>query len=92
MLVVHLVFSSIYLAIVGLESLDELKSIGLRTIGFYMLTTALAVTLAILAMNFFPIGEVTSSAGLDYEKASQISKNTFNFLDFFKIFLSTCQE
>jgi Na+/H+-dicarboxylate symporter len=78
MLVVPLVFSSIYIAIVGLDSLDELKSIGLRTIGLYMLTTALAVFLAIIVMNIFPIGEVTSSAGLDYEKASQISKFSFN--------------
>ena len=53
MLVVPLVFSSIYIAIVGLESLDELKSIGLRTIGLYMLTTALAVFLAIIVMNIF---------------------------------------
>jgi Na+/H+-dicarboxylate symporter len=43
-----------------------------------MLTTALAVFLAIIVMNIFPIGEVTSSAGLDYEKASQISKFSFN--------------
>jgi len=51
MLVVPLVFSSIYVAIMGLGSLEDLKTIGLRTIGFYLFTTALAVLLAIVAMN-----------------------------------------
>ena len=74
MLVVPLVFASIYVAILGLGSLDDLKTIGLRTIGLYLLTTALAVTLAILFMNLFPIGEAVSSEGLEYAKASQIAE------------------
>ena len=78
MLVVPLVFSSIYVAIVGLGSLDELKNIGLKTIGLYLITTALAVFLAIVVMNIFPIGEPTSSDGLIYAKASTISEFSFN--------------
>nr|WP_275847423.1 dicarboxylate/amino acid:cation symporter [Sulfurimonas sp. SAG-AH-194-I05] len=74
MLVVPLVFSSIYIAIVGLGSLEDLKTIGLRTIGLYLMTTALAVFLAIIVMNIFPIGEAVSSTGLAYEKASQIAE------------------
>ena len=77
MLVVPLVFSSIYVAIMGLGSLDELKSIGLRTIGLYVLTTALAVLLAIVVMNLFPIGEAVSVEGLEYAKASQIAEFSF---------------
>ena len=73
MLVIPLVFASIYVAILGLGSLEELKRIGIKTIGLYMLTTALAVTLAILAMNIFPIGEVTGSAGLEFAKAESIA-------------------
>jgi len=64
MLVVPLVFASIYTALTGLGSADKLKSIGLRTIGLYLFTTALAVLLAIIAMNLFPIGELTSQDGL----------------------------
>jgi len=73
MLVVPLVFASIFVAILGLGSLEHLKNIGLKTIGLYLLTTALAVLLAILAMNIFHIGEVTSSAGLNYAKAATIA-------------------
>jgi len=74
MLVVPLVFSSIYVAIMGLGSLEDLKTIGLRTISLYLLTTALAVFLAILIMNLFPIGTAVSSDGLSYAKASEIAE------------------
>jgi Na+/H+-dicarboxylate symporter len=73
MLVVPLVFASIYVAILGLGSVEMLKNIGIRTISLYLLTTALAVLTAIFAMNIFPIGEVTSAANLSYEKAAQIA-------------------
>ena len=78
MLVVPLVFSSIYIAIVGLGSLDDLKEIGLRTIGLYLLTTALAVFLAIIIMNIFPIGEAVSAEGLEYAKASEVAEFSFS--------------
>ena len=77
MLVVPLVFSSIYVSIVGLGSLESLKTIGLRTISLYVLTTALAVFLAIAVMNLFPIGEAVSSEGLEYAKASKIAEFSF---------------
>ncbi|WP_345977861.1 dicarboxylate/amino acid:cation symporter [Sulfurimonas sp. HSL3-7] len=77
MLVVPLVFASIYVAILGLGSLEHLKNIGLRTIFFYLLTTALAVFLAIAAMNIFAIGEPVSSAGLSFEKAATIAPFSF---------------
>lgn len=73
MLVVPLVFASIYVAISGLGGLDQLRRIGLKTILLYVLTTALAVLLAIIAMNVFPIGEVVSSDGLSYEKAKDVA-------------------
>lgn len=78
MLVVPLVFSSIYIAIMGLGTIDDLKKIGIKTISLYLLTTALAVLLAILAMNIFSIGEVVSSEGLSYDKASQIAEFSFS--------------
>ncbi len=73
MLVVPLVFASIYVAIAGLGSLEQLKKIGLKTIGLYVITTALAVLLAIIAINLFPIGEVVSSEGLEYAKAHDVA-------------------
>ena len=78
MLVVPLVFSSIYLAIASLGSAEHLKQIGLRTVGLYLVTTALSVSLAIAAMNIFNIGEVTKNTGLIYEKASGIAEFSFS--------------
>ena len=77
MLVVPLVFASIYVAILGLGSLDHLKNIGLRTIGLYILTTALAVLLAIVAMNIIGIGEPVTKEGLEYAKADTIAPFSF---------------
>ena len=74
MLVVPLVFSSIFISILGLGSLSELKDLGLKTIGLYLVTTALATLLAIVAMNLFPIGEAVSAEGLEYAKASQVAE------------------
>ena len=73
MLVVPLVFSSIFVAILGLGSVEHLKRMGLKTIGLYILTTALAVITAITAMNIFQIGEKVSNAGLSYEKATTLA-------------------
>jgi len=78
MLVVPLVFASIYTALTGLGSIEKLKQIGLKTIGLYLLTTALSVLLAIIVMNIFPIGEPVSSAGLEYAKASTIKPFSFH--------------
>lgn len=77
MLVVPLVFASIYTAILGLGSLHHLKTIGGRTIGLYVLTTALAVVLAIVVMNIFTIGVPVSSEGLEFEKAATIAPFSF---------------
>jgi Na+/H+-dicarboxylate symporter len=78
MLVVPLVFASIYVAILGLGSLEHLKNIGLKTVGLYMLTTALAVLLAIVVMDISGIGEVVNADGLCYEKASSIAEFSFD--------------
>lgn len=78
MLVVPLVFASIYIAILGLGSLEHLKNIGLKTIGLYLSTTTFAVVIAIVAMNIFNIGEVVSNEGLEYAKATTIAPFSFS--------------
>ena len=77
MLVVPLVFSSIYIAILGLGSIEHLKNMGLKTIGLYLLTTAIAVLTAIIAMNLFNVGEQVSNEGLEFAKASTITPFSF---------------
>ncbi|NOZ90947.1 MAG: dicarboxylate/amino acid:cation symporter, partial [Epsilonproteobacteria bacterium] len=78
MLVVPLVFASIYTALTGLGSIDKLKNIGLKTITLYIVTTALAVLLAIVVMNIVHIGEPMSVSGLEYAKASEIKPFSFH--------------
>lgn len=77
MLVVPLVFASIFIAILGLGSLEHLKNIGLRTISLYILTTALSVVIAIIVMNIFGIGEHVSSVGLEFAKAKTLAPFSF---------------
>ena len=72
MLVVPLVFASIFAAVSGLGTLEQLKNIGLKTILLYLVTTALSVLLAIIMMNIFNIGDVVSSEGLVYAKAGEV--------------------
>jgi len=85
MLVVPLVFASIYIAIVGLGDTSKLKDIGLKTIVLYMITTALAVLLAILVMNLFPIGEPISHQNLAY--APSVKLNEFSFSEMILSFI-----
>lgn len=77
MLVVPLVFASIFIAILGLGSLEHLKNIGLTTIGLYVLTTMLGVLSAIIAMNIFTIGEQVAVEGLEFAKAATITPFSF---------------
>ncbi len=77
MLVAPLVFSSIIVAIIGLGSLEHLRSMGLRTIFLYILTTSLATLLAIASMNIFSIGAVSSEQDLVFTGVDTLS--TFSF-------------
>ncbi len=87
MLVVPLIFASIFTSIAGLGNLDTLKKKGLKTLFLYILTTALATFLAIILMNIFSIGEPTSTTGLVYQKASQIKP--FSLEDMLVSFIPT---
>lgn len=77
MLVVPLVFASVFVAILGLGSIEHLKRMGAKTIGLYLLTTALAVMTAIIAINIFAIGDPVSSEGLSYTQAATITPFSF---------------
>lgn len=56
MVVVPLVFASITVGTCGLGDAKKVGRIGGKTILFYLCTTALAVTLGLLAANLFPVG------------------------------------
>ncbi len=56
LLIVPLVFSSITVGVCGLGDAKSVGRVGGKTIVFYLFTTALAVTLGLLAANLFPVG------------------------------------
>jgi len=77
MLVVPLVFASIFVAIAGLGTLHNLKSMGTRTVGLYLVTTAFSVLLAITVMNIAGIGEAVSAEGVSFGNAHEIKPFSF---------------
>ena len=56
MLIVPLVFSSIYMSIVRLGNFGELKKIGATTGFYYLLTTAMAVLVGMILVNIIHPG------------------------------------
>lgn len=53
MLIVPLVFASIIVAVLSLKTVSALKNLGIKTIGYYMMTTTIAVISALIIYNIF---------------------------------------
>ncbi|WOE69519.1 dicarboxylate/amino acid:cation symporter [Hydrogenimonas thermophila] len=62
MLIVPLVFASLFVAIVSLGSGEALKNLGLKAFGYYFLTTALAVTTGLVVVNIIEPGSAHQMA------------------------------
>ena len=62
MVVVPLVFASLTLGVAGLGDLRRVGRIGGKTIGFFLLTTALAATIGLVAVNVIRPGEALDPA------------------------------
>jgi DAACS family dicarboxylate/amino acid:cation (Na+ or H+) symporter len=60
MVVVPIVFSSLFLGVAGLGSVQKLGSLGGRTLLWFLGTTALAVVLGILLVSLFEPGKAVS--------------------------------
>lgn len=73
LLIVPLVFSSITVGVCGLGDAKSVGRVGGKTILFYLLTTAVAVTVGLAAANLFPVGagmELTAPPSPPEEDAS----------------------
>ena len=73
MLVVPLVFFSIVVGVASISDIKKIGAIGGRTILIYLVTTALAVTIALMIGSFFQPG-----AGLNMVASAQSSNVTLN--------------
>lgn len=71
MIVVPVVVLSIVQGIVSLQDIRKVGSIGVKTVAFYMATTAVAVTLGLVAANVLQVGAgyTLGSEALTYEAA-----------------------
>lgn len=67
MVVVPLVFASLVVGTASLGSINKLGRIGGKTIGYYLITTALAVTIGLVLANLIQPG-----AGLDQQVKNQL--------------------
>ena len=69
MVVVPVVLLSIMQGIVSLQDVRKVGSIGVKTVGFYLCTTALAVTLGLLFANLLQVGAgyTIATESLSYE-------------------------
>ncbi len=71
MLIVPLVFASIFMAVANLGDVRKLGRIGGKTIGYYMLTTALAVLIGLVVVNI-----INPGIGIDKEALSALNIST----------------
>ena len=75
MIVVPVVVLSITQGIVSLQDVRKVGSIGAKTIGFYLITTAVAVTLGLVAANLLQVGAgyTLSGEALTYEATEPLN-------------------
>ena len=66
MVIVPLVFSSIFMAVINLGNIKELGKIGVYTIGYYFTTTAIAVLVGIILVNILHPGLGIDPAVLEH--------------------------
>ena len=71
MLIVPLVFASIFMAVANLGDVRELGKIGGKTVGYYMLTTALAVLVGLIVVNMIDPG-----VGIDKDALAALNIGT----------------
>ncbi|TNF27183.1 MAG: dicarboxylate/amino acid:cation symporter [Deltaproteobacteria bacterium] len=76
MVIVPLVFSSIFMAMFNLGTPEALGSMGRKAVGYYFVTTCVAVFFGIIFVNLFSpgVGADLGTAGLDKLSATMASK------------------
>ena len=71
MVIIPLVFSSIYMSITHLGSPESLSSMGKKAVGYYFVTTTIAVFLGIIFVNLFSPGVGADLGGKGLENVSE---------------------
>ena len=71
MVIIPLVFSSIYMSITHLGSPEALGSMGKKAVGYYFITTSVAVLLGVIFVNLFTPGVGADLGGKGLENVSE---------------------
>ncbi|MBQ0001087.1 MAG: dicarboxylate/amino acid:cation symporter [Clostridiales bacterium] len=70
-IVVPIVLTSIISGVISMKDIKKVGSIGIKTVLYYMLTTACAVTIGLIFSNLFKgTYQVLETSGLEYEATS----------------------
>ena len=84
MLVVPIVFCSLVCGICGLKDFTSLGRIGIKTISLYILTTAIAITVALIIANFIQPGfnqeNILNSPDIVISEAPSITSTLINII------------
>lgn len=71
MMIVPLVFSSIFMAVINLGTPEKLKRIGLKALLYYFTTTCIAAFIGLIAVNLIQPGKGVDIGSLPTEKVSE---------------------
>ncbi|MBQ6315409.1 MAG: dicarboxylate/amino acid:cation symporter [Mogibacterium sp.] len=83
MIIVPMVFCSIVMGVCGLGDAKKLGRIGLKTIGIYMFTTALACTFGMIVANVTHVGRgmnLGEGAEMEINEAPSLLENLVNII------------
>ncbi len=76
MIIVPLVFTSVFVAVLGLGDIGRFKDLGLRTVAYYVTTTALAVLAGLVLVNLIRPGE-DAHIEVEAKKVEHVKELTF---------------
>ena len=76
MIIVPLVFTSVFVAVLGLGDIGRFKDLGLRTVAYYVTTTALAVLAGLILVNLIRPGE-GAHIEVEAKKVEHVKELTF---------------
>ncbi|OUT57891.1 Proton glutamate symport protein [Stieleria bergensis] len=76
MLVVPLVFTSVMCGVLGMGDVRKLGRPGAAAVGYYLMTTVIAVILGLLVVNVFQPGKMTLTADQEEKLVSAAEKNS----------------
>ncbi len=74
MIIVPLVFASVFTAILGLGDIKKFRSLGLRALLYYFSTTAMAVLTGLVLVNIINPGKGESLEGLELKEVPQVEE------------------